>query len=82
MGFEAAGEVPDFGFSDLVGPAFGLHVEPFEAEDVLVDDAVDVSVSGASDVAGVSVAHVFQEVEDGVLEVLRWDVVEGVEEVG
>ena len=36
----------------------------------------------ASDVAGVSVAHVFQEVEDGLLEVLRWDVVEGVEEVG
>ena len=71
MGVEAAGEVPDLGFSDRVCPAFGLDVEPVEAEGVLVDDAVDVSVSGASDVAGVSVAHVFEEVEDGVLELSR-----------
>ena len=83
VGVEAAGEVPDLGFADLVGPAFGLHVESVEAEDVLVDGAVDVSVSGASDVAGVSVAHVFQEVEDGVLEAVGAGIwMEGVEEVG
>ena len=79
VGVEAAGEVPDLGFSDRVCPAFGLDVEFVEAEGVLVDDAVDVSVSGASDVAGVSVAHVFEEVEDGVLELLGWEVVEGVD---
>ena len=80
VGVEAAGEVPDLGFSDRVCPAFGLDVEPVEAEGVLVDDAVDVSVSGASYVAGVSVAHVFEEVEDGVLELVGWEV--GGEAVG
>ena len=79
VGVEAAGEVPDLGFSDRVCPAFGLDVEPVEAEGVLIDDAVDVSVSGASDLAGVSVAHVFEEVDDCVLELLGWEVVEGVD---
>ena len=62
------------GFSDLAGPAFCLDVHAVEAEGVLVDDAVDASVSGASDVSGTSVAHVFEQVEDGVLEAAGWDV--------
>ena len=73
MGVEAAGEAPDLGFSDRVCPAFCLDVEFVEAEGVLVDDAVDVSVSGASDVrasehGGRVRAHVFEEVGDGLLE--------------
>ena len=79
---EAAGEAPDLGFSDLAGPAFCLDVQPVEAEGVLVDDSVYASVSAASGVSSVSVAHLLQEVEDGVLEVVRGGVGEGVEDIG
>ena len=81
---EAAGEVPDLGFSHGSGPALGLDVDGVELEVVLVpvDDAVYASVSGASQALAVSVAHIFEEVEDGALEVVGGHVGEGVEDVG
>ena len=70
---EAAGEVSDLGFSYGSGPALGLDIETVESKWIL-DDAVYATVSGASHVLAVSGAHVFQEVEDGALEVVGGDV--------
>ena len=81
VGVEAPGKVPDLGFSYLPSPAFCLDVQSVESEGVLVDDAVYASVSCASYVATSSVAHVFEEVEDGALEAVGWEVYQCVEDV-
>ena len=71
---EAAGEGAYFRLSDRLRPAFGLDVEPVNAEGVAVDDAVYAAVSGASKVVASPVANALKEIEDGLLESLGLEV--------
>ena len=50
---EASGEVSYLRLIDGAGAAYGLEVEPFSAEGVAVDDAVNAAVSAAFEVVGV-----------------------------
>ena len=78
---EAAGEVAYFRLFDGLRPAFGLDVDPVNAEGVPIDDAVNAAVSAGSEVVAPSVADAFEEVQDGLLEAVGLEVYEGVEDV-
>jgi hypothetical protein len=76
MPFKATGERLHHGPADRRVPSLHLHVDPIEAEAVLLDDAVDAAVAGSSDclsgvASGSPVPHGNKEVDHDLFEELR-----------